>query len=558
MPTASGLLLGLVIGALFMWVLLRTRGASLRVECDRLGAAEQELRSALTAARQQETELAANLAEARHDLVRRSADMQRERDVATERFTALSDRAAADAERLTGERDATRSELASALDRARDVEGQLAEQTGMLHSELIKLQADLEREQAVAAEKLAVVEQLNERYAGAFRALSADALQANNQSFLTLAKETFAGLQAEARVDLDKRQEAIAQLIVPVTDTLKKVDGQLVKFDADRREAQGELSAQLRQVAEGQERLRGETGNLVAALRQPQTRGRWGEMQLRRVVEVAGMLAHCDFVEQSSVHADGRTLRPDLLVSLPGGKHVVVDAKAPLQAYLDAAEAKTDDERDQHLRAHARQLREHLRKLGAKSYWSQFPDAPDFVVMFLPGEQFSAAALQQDPSLIEEGVNQCVFLATPMTLITLLRAVAYGWQQEKVAENARSISELGRELHTRLVTMAEHVQVLGRRLSSSIGAYNELVGSLDRRVLPSAKKFSDHGAVSATKQLPALTPVSATLRSVQLPEPSEPKPTVVELTSRESEPHDKPANGDGIVVRRLPRGDETR
>lgn len=533
MATAIGLLVGLLVGVVVVWALLRARSASLQAAHDRLAETEHELRRGLQDARQCEAEAYGKFSEAQQRLVRASADIEHERQVAAERLATATERAEADFERLAGERDATRGELATALGRVRELEAQLTEETEGLRSNLVKLQADLEREQALAAEKVAVVEQLNERYAETFKALSSEALQANNESFLTLAKQAFTGLQADAKGDLDKRQDAIAQLVAPVTDTLKRVDGQLVKFDADRRETQGALSAQLRQVAESQERLRGETGNLVAALRQPQTRGRWGEMQLRRVVEVAGMLAHCDFVEQSTLHAGGRTLRPDLLVSLPAGKQVVVDAKAPLQAYLDAAEAKTDEEREQHLRAHARQLRDHLRKLGAKSYWSQFPDTPDFVVMFLPGEQFSAAALQQDPSLIEEGVNQCVFLATPMTLITLLRAVAYGWQQDKVAESARAISELGRELHTRLVKLGEHVHALGRRLNSSIGAYNDVVGSLESRVLPSARKFSDHGAVSAGKELPSLAPVAGTARSVQVSELAERAPRVITLPASE-------------------------
>jgi DNA recombination protein RmuC len=465
--SAVWLLIGVVVGGAATYLLLRGRLSA-------AGAPAGEL----AAAREAAVRLEAELGHAR----------------------ASGDRAAVERDEARGALDAMRGRL-EALDR-----------------DQIRLAGELERERERAAEKLRAVEELNARFSEAFKAMSADALRANNEQFLSLAKTTFGTLQAEARGELEKRHKAVAELVTPVAETLKKVDGELSRFDRERREAQGALQQQLRTLAEGQERLRGETGNLVAALRQPQTRGRWGEMQLRRVVELAGMLSHCDFVEQSTVQADGRTLRPDLVVNLPGGKHVVVDAKAPLQAYLDAIDAGTDDERAQHMRSHARQLREHMRKLGAKSYWSQFPAAPDFVVLFLPGEQFSAAALQADPGLLEEGVDQCVFLATPTTLITLLRAVAYGWQQAKVEESARAISELGRELHSRLSTLAEHVGRLGRQLNTAVETYNSVVGSMESRVLPAARKFSEHGAVSVGKELPSLAPVASSPRTVQVAE----------------------------------------
>jgi DNA recombination protein RmuC len=241
-------------------------------------------------------------------------------------------------------------------------------------------------------------------------------------------------------------------------------------------------------------------------------------MQLKRVVEMAGMLSHCDFVEQSQFEADGQILRPDLIVNLPGGKHVVVDAKAPLQAFLDAHEAKNEEQRQTHLRLHARQLRVHTKKLSSKGYWAQFDSAPDFVFLFLPGEHFYNAALEADPQLIEEGVNQCVIVAMPTTLITLLRAVAYGWQQEKVAEDARAIAEVGRELHERLSVYVEHMQKLGRRLNSAVSAFNDAVGSMESRVLPGARRFLEHGAVSAGRALPALEPVESSVRAIRAPQ----------------------------------------
>jgi DNA recombination protein RmuC len=351
-----------------------------------------------------------------------------------------------------------------------------------------------------------------------FRALSAEALTQNNEQFLALARQALGSYQTEARGELEKREKAVAQLVAPIAEQLTRVDTRLERLDRDRVRTSSMLQEQLRGMLDAQERLRGETGALVAALRKPQARGRWGEMQLRNVVEMAGMVAYCDFAEQVTVHDDERTLRPDLIVNMPGGKQVVVDAKAPLQAFLDAYEAADDSEREHHMREHARLLRDHIRKLSARSYWSQFRDAPDFVLLFLPGEHFYNAALEADPSLIQQGVDQQVLIATPTTLIALLRAVHFGWQQEKVAENAREISELGRELHTRIASVADHVQKLGKRLGSAVDAYNATVGSLETRVLVSARRFAEHGVVGHDKEIPPLEPVDRVPRAPQAPE----------------------------------------
>lgn len=384
--------------------------------------------------------------------------------------------------------------------------------------QLARVEAELAAERAIAHEKLAAVEDANHKLSQSFKALSHEALESNNRQFLELAKSQLATVQAESRGELDKRHKAVEDMVAPLRESMTRVDGKLAELDRARHASHGELREQLRTLADTHDRLRTETGALVAALRKPQTRGRWGEMQLRRVVEMAGMLNHCDFVEQSTVQSADGPLRPDLVINLPGAKQVVVDAKAPLSAFLDAYEARDDAQRELHLRAHARLLREHIRKLSAKSYWSQFSSAPDFVFLFLPGEHFFNAALEVDGSLIEEGVNQSVLVATPTTLIALLRAVGYGWQQEKVAENAREISELGRELHKRLGVLADHVQKLGRRLGSAVGAYNDAVGSLERNVLPQARRFSEHGAVSESRELPRLEPVEVTARAVSVPE----------------------------------------
>ena len=300
----------------------------------------------------------------------------------------------------------------------------------------------------------------------------------------------------------------------PIHDALARMDAKLGDIERERAAARGALDEQLRALASGQERLRGETGALVAALRQPHTRGRWGELQLRRVVELAGMTAHCDFVEQASVSTGDGLLRPDLLVQLPGGREVIVDAKAPLHAFLDAYEARDETTRTSALATHARLLREHVRRLSAKAYWDQFETAPDFVFLFLPGEHFWNAALEADPALLEEGARQSVLVATPTTLIALLRAVAYGWQQERVAEDARAVAQLGRELHRRLETFAEHLGKLGARLRGAVGAYNDAVGSFEHRVLPGARRLAEHGVVSAERELAELERVEPTVREL--------------------------------------------
>ncbi len=303
----------------------------------------------------------------------------------------------------------------------------------------------------------------------------------------------------------------------PIHDALARMDAQLRALERDRQQARGALDEQLRTLVAGQDRLRTETGALVAALRQPHTRGRWGELQLRRVVELAGMTAHCDFVEQPSVDGDGGLLRPDLVVQLPGGKQVIVDAKAPLTAFLDAYEAHDEATRTTAMAAHARLLREHVRRLSAKAYHDQFETAPDFVFLFLPGEHFYNAALEADPSLLEEGARQNVLIATPTTLIALLRAVAYGWQQERVAEDARAVAQVGRELHRRLETFAEHLQRVGARLRGAVGAYNDAVGSFEHRVLPGARRLAEHGVVPAERELAALERVDPSVRELAAP-----------------------------------------
>jgi DNA recombination protein RmuC len=349
----------------------------------------------------------------------------------------------------------------------------------------------------------------------AFQALAADALRNNNESFLQLARARLEKYQAEGKGDLEARQRAVETLVTPIRDSLTKVDAQIQQIERDRSQAYGALTAQVESLISTQDQLRSETGNLVKALRTPAVRGRWGEIQLKRVVEIAGMLSYCDFEEQVSVNTiDGR-LRPDLVVRLPGGKNIVVDAKTPLQAYLDAVETTDDEVRKAKLLEHAQQVRGHMAKLGSKSYFDQFQPAPEFVFMFLPGEAFFSAALEQDPGLIEYGVNQGVIPASPTTLIALLKAVAYGWTQEKIAENAQKISELGKELYERLRIFATHLGDVGKGLDRAVVSYNKAVGSLESRVLVSARRFPELGATNLV-EMPEPAQIDTTSRTLAL------------------------------------------
>ena len=353
-----------------------------------------------------------------------------------------------------------------------------------LERELVKARSDLEHERERAGERLATVTDAQERLSASFKVLSAEALQSSMTQLTQMAQAQLRTVQTEAKGDLDKRQQAVEQLVAPLKEQLGRVDGQLLRLDQERRESRGRLESQLRTLTETGDRLRTETGALVTALRKPNARGQWGQMQLRNVVEAAGMLKHCDFTEQHSYAGDESTLRPDMVVTLPGGKCVVVDAKSPLQGVLDAYEARDDVERERHLRDHARLLRKHVKALADKAYWSRLDTTPDMVVMFLPGESLLGPALEVEPGLLQDAMAQRVLIATPTTLLALLHSVAYGWQQERVAESAQAISDLGRELHGRLVKLSTLLGTLGTRLNGAVRAYNETVGSYEARVLP--------------------------------------------------------------------------
>ena len=415
--------------------------------------------------------------------------------------------------RLAAEAAAAQARLEDTGRRAVALDAALAEarRDADAHKEqLTGVTAALDAERKIVADRQSLLEQADERLRAAFATLSADALRSNSQSFLELARASLGEFQKVATSDLEHRQQTIGDLVRPLHDSLAKVDAKLQQVEKERAGSFSQLTEQLRTLAVT-------TTNLERALRTPNVRGGWGEVQLRRVVEMAGMLNHCHFVEKRAATSDEGRFIPDLIIKLPGGRNIIVDAKVPYIAYREAVEATDDAVRAAKLKDHARQIREHMTQLSSKRYWDQFQPAPEFVFMFLPGEGYFSAALQHDPALIEFGVGKRVIPASPLTLIALLRAVAYGWQQETVARNAQDVSELGRELYDRVRRMGDHFEDLAKGLARAVDAYNRTVGTLESRVLVTARRFKDLG-VAARETIPELSPVDHTPRALQAPE----------------------------------------
>jgi DNA recombination protein RmuC len=377
------------------------------------------------------------------------------------------------------------------------------------------LEATIANERRNSTEKLQLLQDASDQLKSQFKALSAAALESNNANFLQLAKSVLQNYQTQASGDLAQKEEAVKNLVQPITESLKGMNQQIQVLEQARSHAYGALSTQVQSLLETQRALQTETGNLVKALREPQARGRWGEIQLHRVLELAGMLEYCDFKEQLSFNDDERRFRPDVIVDLPGGKQVVVDAKVPLTAYLLSLEARDETTRNARLCDHARQVRQHIDNLAGKSYWSHLPCTPEFVVLFLPGEVFFRAAMDADPELIDYGVAQKVILTSPTTLIALLKAVAYGWNQKNLAESAKHISEAGKTLYERLCKMTDHFEALGRKLGGAVESYNDMVASVERRVLPVARKFPDLDRSLAADSIPELPQLEKTVRELQ-------------------------------------------
>ena len=384
-----------------------------------------------------------------------------------------------------------------------------------------RLRSELEKERAVHAERVSASQQAHQQAEAslreAFQALSADALKTNNETFLQLAESRLREARTEATSDIEERRKAIENLLAPMAKTLDQVDREIKESERRRLQNSTELIQKITTLDSMGQSLRSETARLVDALKRPGVRGRWGELQLKRVVELAGMVEHCHFTEQQTIDADDGRMRPDVIVRLPGGKHVVIDAKVPLDAYLKALDAPDDAVRQRLLTDHAKQVRTHLCQLAAKGYAAHVQPSPDFVVMFLPGEMFFSAALEQDPALIEYGVDKRVIPASPTTLIALLRAVAYGWQQEAVARDAREIADYGRKLYESVGKLSEHFEKLGSRLRGSVDAYNEAIGSLEGNVLVKARKFKDLQAANGD-DIQQIEPIDKQPRMLQAAE----------------------------------------
>lgn len=483
-------LAGMGTGCLMSWYVWRSRYQTVRER------AKNDLVAERATMIEQLQSKDGQLSEQRQQIHRLQTELEQQRQALT---TAAAQRAAAETKAARTE------QLQEQIQR-------LQLDHSRLMTQLVQTQTQLQEQQQATDEKLTLLHQTRAGMADAFKVLSAQALQTNNEAFLNLAQTKLGQFHTQSSSDLQQRQQAIDGLVQPLRASLTKVETYLQDLERNRLSAYSQLSEQITHLATGQLQLQTETANLTKALRAPNVRGRWGEIQLKRVVEIAGMVEHCDFTQQVAV-ANG-SLRPDMVVQLPQQRRIVVDAKAPLAAYLEALDMTDETLRLARLKEHAQQVRRHIQQLSQKAYWDQFQPSPEFVVLFLPGEIFFSAALEQDPSLIETGIAQRVILATPTTLIALLKAVAYGWQQDAVTENAQQISHLGRELYERMRVFTGHLQKMRRGLDTTVDMFNKAVGSLESRVLVSARKFKVLGAGTGD-ELDPVEPIERLPRAVQ-------------------------------------------
>jgi DNA recombination protein RmuC len=383
-----------------------------------------------------------------------------------------------------------------------------------IENQTLEMTLRLERQSNEQLDEL--LDQTRFQLADTFSQLSNAALNQNNAQFLKLAEENLKRYQSEAKADLQSREHAIEQLIKPINDALTKTSQHINDIEKERQQAYGQIHSTIRHMHEGQQTLKQETQNLVQALRRPEVRGQWGEMTLRRLAELSGMVAHCDFFEQTSQDTDNGRIRPDMIVRLPESREIIVDAKTPLDAYLSAIQATDDVIKSKELRRHASAIRQRAKALSAKNYWAEYTQSPEFVVMFIPGEHFLSAALELEPELLEETMQWNVILATPSNFIAILRAVSYGWKQQALTENAMVIRDLGETLYKRLSVFTGHLGKLGNSLNSSVEHFNKTVGSLERQVLPSGKRFLEMG-IRAKEELEAVPPIETQIRQVSEP-----------------------------------------
>ena len=384
---------------------------------------------------------------------------------------------------------------------------------GLLLGVLITWLITRSRHKRMIEERESAFELANAKLTQTFTELSNRSLQANSDAFLKLAEQRLDTQQEKAKGELNAREKAVEALVKPIRDALEASQKQIAELEKSRSEAYGGIKTQLEEMQLSQKSLKQETQNLVNALRRPEVRGRWGEITLRRLVELAGMVEHCDFVEQVHTETDGQIIRPDMVVRMPDQRELVVDVKTPLDAYLTAAEAPDDSQRQLGLKRHAKNVRAHIRMLASKAYWSQFENSPEFVILFIPGDQFLSAALNEEPDLIEYALSEQIILATPTSFVALLKAVAYGWRQMALADNAKEIRVLAEDLYARLATYVTHMNKVGRQLSSSVDNFNKAVGSLERNVLPGARKFVELG-VHPKKTMEKLESVESVPRTM--------------------------------------------